>query len=245
MKTTTSRIALVTGGSGTLGGTISRRLAADGMCVAVHYFTHAEKARDIVDQIIDDGGEAIAVAGDITDEANMRYVFDMVLAEYGGVDVVVHTASRTFEGLLSHLDLRAADQILKANILGTLTVNQLALQLVRDGGAIVNMASADVRLTPAGRSITTASHAAVEALSMTLAREARGRNITVNSVSPGSVATPQLLEGKDGPALTDLAKDSPLERLGQPSDIAEVVSLLAGRARWLNGQNLHVNGGTA
>jgi 3-oxoacyl-[acyl-carrier protein] reductase len=116
---------------------------------------------------------------------------------------------------------------------------------VRDGGAIINLSSSVTRLQIPGYGAYAASKGAVEAMTLILARELRGRDITVNAIAPGPTATELFFEGKDQATVDRLAAQPPLARLGTPGDIAEAVSFIAGPGRWVNGQVLYVNGGIA
>ena len=142
------------------------------------------------------------------------------------------------------LDLDDLDALHRTNIRGTFVVNQQAARRLRRGGAIVNFSTSVVDLQFPTYGAYAASKGAVEALTLILARELRGRDITVNSVAPGPTATALFLDGKDDAAIEALAKQPPLERLGQPEDIASVVAFLVSPAgRWVNGQDLRANGG--
>jgi 3-oxoacyl-[acyl-carrier protein] reductase len=126
---------------------------------------------------------------------------------------------------------------------GTFVVDQQAARRLRRGGALINFSSSVVKIGLAGYTGYAATKGAVDAITLILARELRGRDITVNAVAPGPTATPLFLEGKDEATVDHLAKMAPLERLGVPGDVAETVAFLAGPARWVNGQVLHTNGG--
>lgn len=246
MNTTTpTRVALVTGGSGGIGRAVVQRLVADGFAVAVHYAGNKATADALVAQIGDAGGRAIAVGGDVADEAAMAAAFDEVEAAFGGVDVVVNTAGIMILGPLADFDLDAFDRVIRTNVRGTFVISQLAARRVRSGGAIVNFSTTVTRTQFPGYAAYVASKSAVEGMTLILARELRGKDITVNTVAPGPTATPLFLDGKDDAAIAGLAKAAPLERLGQPEDIAETVAFLAGPARWVNGQTVFVNGGLA
>lgn len=246
MNTTTpTRVALVTGGSGGIGRAVVQRLVADGFAVAVHYAGNKATADALVAQIGDAGGRAIAVGGDVADEAAMAVAFDEVEAAFGGVDVVVNTAGIMILGPLADFDLDAFDRVIRTNVRGTFVISQLAARRVRSGGAIVNFSTTVTRTQFPGYAAYVASKSAVEGMTLILARELRGKDITVNTVAPGPTATPLFLDGKDDAAIAGLAKAAPLERLGQPEDIAETVAFLAGPARWVNGQTVFVNGGLA
>lgn len=246
MSTTSSiRVALVTGASGGIGRAVAQRLAADGFAVAVHYAGNESAANALVAEIIDKGGQALAVGGDVADEQAMQAAFDAVGQAFGGVDVVVNTAGVMMLGPIADYSLDDFDRIVRTNLRGTFVVSQLAAKHVRAGGAIINFSTSVTRTQFPTYGPYVATKAAVESLSLILARELRGRDITVNAVAPGPTATPLFLDGKSDEAVQGLAKAVPLERLGQPSDIAETVAFLAGPARWVNGQTIFTNGGLA
>jgi 3-oxoacyl-[acyl-carrier protein] reductase len=213
------------------------------MPVAVLYAGSAAHAEKVVGSIIESGGTALAVAGDVADEHEMATAFDRVEAEYGGVDVVVHTAGIMLLSTVATLDLDDLDRMHRINIRGSFVVAQQAAARVRSGGAIISFSSSVTKLRFPTYAGYAASKAAVETLSAVLARELRGRDITVNAVAPGPTATPLFLDGKTQQEIDNLASAAPLERLGTPHDIAEVVSFLAGPARWMNGQTVYANGG--
>jgi 3-oxoacyl-[acyl-carrier protein] reductase len=244
-ESVTSRVALVTGGSGGIGRATAERLAADGVAVAVHYAGNKARAQEVVDAITAAGGRAIAVGGDVADEADMTAAFDAVEAAFGGIDVVVHTAGVMALAPIAELDLDEFDRVHRTNVRGTVVVAQQAARRVRAGGAIIAFSTSVTRLSFPTYGAYVASKGAVEALVPVLARELRGRDVTVNAVAPGPTATPLFLDGKTDEQVAGLAAAPPLERLGTPGDIAEAVAFLAGPARWVNGQTLFTNGGLA
>ena len=159
--------------------------------------------------------------------------------------MVVNTAGVMILGPIAEYSLENFDKIVRTNLRGTFVVSQQAARRVRTGGAIINFSTSVTRTQFPAYGAYVATKAAVESLSLTLARELRGKDITVNAVAPGPTATPLFLQGKSEEAIAGLAKAVPLERLGQPEDIAETVAFLAGPARWVNGQTIFTNGGLA
>ncbi|MDF2975666.1 MAG: putative short-chain dehydrogenase [Actinomycetospora sp.] len=242
---TPTRTALVTGGSGGIGRAVAERLARDGMAVGVHYAGHEARAEEVVATIEGAGGRAIAVGGDVADPEQMAAAFDEVEAAFGGIDVVVNTAGIMILAPIAELDLDDLDRMHRTNIRGTVVVTQQAARRVRAGGAIIAFSTSVNRLSFPTYGAYVASKGAVESLVPVLAREMRGRDVTVNAVAPGPTATPLFLDGKSEEQIAGLAAAPPLERLGQPEDIAEAVAFLAGPARWVNGQTLFTNGGLA
>jgi 3-oxoacyl-[acyl-carrier protein] reductase len=239
------RVAVVTGGSRGIGRQVVRWLAAEGFAVVVGYANDADQAALAVKEIVEAGRRAIAARADVCDEAAVAALFDRAERAFGGVDVVVHAAARTGAvSPIADLDLAELDELHRVNIRGTFVVNQQAARRVRAGGAIINFSSSDVALAPEGHGAYAASKAAVEAITLILARELRGRDVTVNAVAPGPTATDLFFDGKDEETIALLAARPPLQRLGTPEDIAEIVTFLAGPAsRWVNGQVLRANGG--
>jgi 3-oxoacyl-[acyl-carrier protein] reductase len=209
----------------------------------VHYSGNRERAQETADQVVAAGGRALVVGADVADEAQIAALFDQVEAEFGGIDVVVNTAGIMALSPLADLDLDEFDKIQRTNVRGTFVVSQQAARRVRKGGAIINFSTSVVKIALPGYAAYAASKGAVDALTLILAKEMRGRDVTVNAVAPGPTATPLFLDGKPDDVVEGMRKMSPLERLGEPKDIAEAVAFLAGPARWVNGQIIYVNGG--
>ncbi|MFE2971958.1 SDR family oxidoreductase [Streptomyces sp. NPDC059340] len=243
---TSLRVAVVTGGSRGIGRETAERLAADGYAVVVNYAGNEAEADKTVAAITEAGGEAIAIRADVADETQVAALFDATESAFGGVDVVVHAAGVMLLGPLVDFDLDVLDRMHRTNIRGTFVVDQQAALRLRAGGALINFSSSVVALAIPGYSAYAATKGAVEAMTLIVARELRGRDVTVNAVAPGPTATALFLDGKDEETIARMAAQPPLERLGTPRDIADVVSFLAGPAgRWVNGQVLRANGGIA
>ena len=227
-----------------MGRVIAAKLAADGFDVAVAYTGSVDLADAAVKEIADKGRRGAAFAADVADEQAVSALFDAVEDRFGHLDVVVHTAGINHPVALADLDLADFDEIHRVNVRGTFVVNQQAARRVRAGGAIVNVSSSMVRFAPPELSVYAASKAAVDALTRILAKEMRGRDVTVNAVAPGPTATAAFLHSTPADEQQQLAALPPLGRLGTPDDIAGVVSFLTGPAgRWVNGQVVYANGG--
>lgn len=213
------------------------------MAVTVNYAGRTDEAELIVKAISESGGRAIAVRADVADEDQVSQLFDATEESFGGVDVVVNTAGVMLLAPLSDLDLADFDRMHRINLRGTFVVNREAARRLRRGGSIVNFSSSVVKRAVPSYTAYAATKGAVDAMTLVLAKELRGRDITVNAVAPGPTATPLFLDGKSEEAIDELTKMAPLERLGMPDDTAEVVSFLAGPGRWVNGQVVYDNGG--
>lgn len=236
--------AMVTGGTGGMGRVIASRLAADGFDVAVAYTGNIDLVDATVGEIKEHGRRGAAFAADLADEEAASALFDAVDDHFGRLDVVVHTAGINRPGTLADLDLADFDAIHRVNVRGTFVVNQQAVRRIRDGGSIVNVSSSMVRVAPPALSAYAASKSAVDTLTRILAKELRGRDITVNAVAPGPTATAAFLNSTTAEEQEQLAAMPPLGRLGSPDDIAGVVSFLVGpTGRWVNGQVVYANGG--
>jgi 3-oxoacyl-[acyl-carrier protein] reductase len=239
-----NKAAIVTGGSRGIGAAIAQRLAADGFAVTVNYAGNAKAAGEVVAAIEKAGGRAIAVAGDISEPVVARALFDATEKTFGGVDVLVNNAGIMTTAALGEESDEAFDRMIAINLKGTFNGLREAAKRMRTGGRIVNFSTSVVGTKLENYGVYTATKAAVEALTGILAKEMRGRGITVNAVSPGPVATELLTAGRTPEMLAMFAKAAPLERLGQPDDIASVVSFLAGPdGGWINAQVLRANGG--
>lgn len=240
----TMKSAIVTGGSRGIGAAIAARLAQDGFAVTVNYAGNARAAGEVVTAIEKAGGRAIAVQGDVSDPAAVRKLFDETEKAFGGVDVLVNNAGILTTATLGDESDETFDRMIAINLKGTFNGLREASKRMRNGGRIINFSTSVVGTKLESYGVYTATKAAVEALTGILAKEMRGRSITVNAVAPGPVATELLTAGRTPEMLAMFAKGAPLERLGQPDDIARVVSFLAGpEGAWINGQVIRANGG--
>lgn len=238
------RVAVVTGGSRGIGRAVVGRFAHDGYDVVVGFAGRADAAAAAVSEAQDVGGQALAVQADVADEHAVAALFAQAETTFGGVDVVVHAAGKLALASVAEVDLAVLDDLHRTNIRGSFVVAQQAARRLRPGGALVTFSTSVVGLAFPTYGPYAASKGAIETLTLILARELRGRDVTVNTVAPGPTATELFLQGKDEETIERLAAQAPLERLGTPEDVAEVVAFLASPAgRWVNGQVVRPNGG--
>jgi 3-oxoacyl-[acyl-carrier protein] reductase len=241
-----AKTAIVTGASRGIGRTVARRLAADGFAVVVNYAGNAAKAKETIGEIEAAGGRTLAVQADVSEAAEVDRLFKKTLETFGGVDVVVNSAGIMPLSPIAESDLAVFDKVIATNLRGAFLVLGKAARHVSSGGRIIAFSSSVLAKAFPAYGPYIASKAGVEGLVHVLANELRGRNITVNAVAPGPVATELFLTGKTEAQIAQLSKIPPLERLGQPEDIAAVVSFLAGPdGGWVNAQVLRANGGFA
>ncbi|SPB12717.1 short chain dehydrogenase/reductase family oxidoreductase [Caballeronia novacaledonica] len=242
----TKRVAIVTGASRGIGAQIARRLARDGFSVAVNYASSAKEADALVAELRDAGSASIAVKADVANAGDVRRMFETVEAQLGKVDALINNAGVLKTMPLADTTDALYEQTFGINVRGTFNTLREAAARMNGGGRIVNFSSTTLALNMPGYAIYNATKAAVEAFTHVFAKELRGRGITVNAVAPGPVATSLFLEGKTDEQIATFSKMPPLERLGQPDDIASVVAFLVGAdAGWVNGQVLRANGGVA
>ena len=245
MTQTTAKSAIVTGASGGIGRAVALRLAKDGFSVAVNYAGNTAKAEEAVAAIRAGGGQAIAAQADVADAKDVESLFKEVLNAFGRIDVVVNCAGIMPLTPIADGNTDLFDKVIAANLRGTFLVLSQAARHVSSGGRIIALSSSVIAMSFPTYGPYIASKAGVEGLVRVLANELRGRNITVNAVAPGPVPTELFLKGKSDTEIQRLSKLPPLERLGQPDDIANVVSFLAGPGGWVNAQALRANGGFA
>jgi 3-oxoacyl-[acyl-carrier protein] reductase len=239
-----NRTAIVTGASRGIGAAVAGRLAADGFAVVVNYAGSEAAAAALVRKIEGNGGRALAVQADVSDPQAVKRLFDAAEAKFGGVDVLVNNAGVMMLKSIGESDDALFDRQIAINLKGTFNGLREAARRLRMGGRIVNFSTSVVGLKLENYGIYAATKAAVETMTGILAKELRGRSITVNAIAPGPTATDLFLDGKPPDLVERMAKMSPLERLGTPEDIAATVAFLAGPdGSWVNGQTLRANGG--
>jgi 3-oxoacyl-[acyl-carrier protein] reductase len=236
--------AVVTGGSRGIGRAVVERLARDGAAVTFSYLRDEQAAGDVVRSVTQAGGKAWALRADQGDVSDLVALFDAAELNSGGLDIVVNNASIIAVGPIADTSDHDWDQVMTVNAKGTFVCIREAARRLRDGGRIVNISSINTVMPEAGISLYAASKGAIEQLSAVAAHELGDRQITVNTVSPGATDTDLLRGANSADDLAALPGMSPLGRIGQPADVADVVAFLAGPdGRWMTGQNLRAGGG--
>lgn len=245
MTTSKTKVALITGAATGIGRAIAIRLAKDGIAVAVNYIGNSKLADAVVNEITEAGGTAKAFNANVGVVAEIVSLFDTVIQEFGGIDIVVANAGIAVMGIpIAEVTEADFDRINAVNYKGTYFVLQQAAQKVRNGGRIIQISSSSSLYPAAGLGIYSPSKAAGKVVTEILAQELGHRQISVNSVFPGPTRTPLMEKEVSKEEMERIAKGMNLGRMGEPEDIAGVVAFLAGpEGAWVNGQQIIANGG--
>ncbi len=246
MSKLTGKVAVVTGASKGIGAGIAKALAAEGASVVVNYASSKEGAETVVAAIGKAGGKAIAVGGDVSKAAEAQAVIDAAVKAFGRLDILVNNAGVYEFSPIEGVTEEHFHRHFNINVLGPLLNTRAALKYLGEGGSIINVGSGASRITPPNSAVYTGTKGALDAITGVLAKELGPRKIRVNSLNPGMVETEGTQSG--GYIGSDLEKalvaQTPLGRVGQPDDIADVAVFLAsGNSRWLTGEVLLVGGG--
>jgi 3-oxoacyl-[acyl-carrier protein] reductase len=244
MEEQPKKVAIVTGASRGIGAAIAERLAKDDFTIVINYAGDAALGDTLARKIEQAGGHALTAQADVSDPAAVRRMFEAAETAFGGVDVLVNNAGIMPLSRVADTDDALFDRIVAVNLKGTFNALREAANRLRSGGRIINFSTSAVGTKLETYGVYAATKAGVEMLTAILAKELRGRSITVNAVAPGPTATNLFLKGKSQELIDRFAKTPPLERLGRPEDIANTVAFLAGPdGAWINGQVLRANGG--
>ncbi|WP_417748759.1 SDR family oxidoreductase [Rosistilla oblonga] len=238
------KTAIVTGGSGAIGGAMCQKLADDGFQIVVHYGSNADAATKVVEQIVSRGGTAIKAAADVTDPQQVYKLFETAEETFGGVDAVVVNAGTITKCPIVDMTIEQFDAMVSVNLRGSFLTAQEAAKRLHRNGRLIFISSGLAARPMAGTAVYSATKAALDAMTVSLSKELGERDITVNSVQPGATV-PGMFEQSGDEAAKIYAAMSPLGRLGHPDDIAEVVAFVASDSgRWLTGQIVRADGGS-
>lgn len=246
MNNLTEKVVLVTGASRGIGATIARHLAAAGAKVIVNYAGGKDAAEQVVSEIKNLGGDAIAIQADVSKAEDVKNLFNAAIAHYGKVDVLVNNAGIMITKLVKDTTDEDFTRQFDVNVRGTFNTLREAATSLADNGTIINFSTSVNRIMLPTYATYVATKAAVEQLTRVFAKEVGSRGINVNSVSPGPTNTELFTTGKPKEVIDRLASLSAFNRIGEPEDIAKVVVFLASdEAKWISAQNIGVNGGMA
>ncbi|MFV5593391.1 SDR family oxidoreductase [Acinetobacter junii] len=238
------KVVLITGASRGIGAFTATLLAQQGHKVVINYASNDQQATQIVENIKAAGGTASRFKADVSQSNQVELLFDYVINTYGKIDVLINNAGIMNFKKIALLDDATIDKVIAINLKGSLYAMREAAKRLEQGGKIINLSSSVIGMKLEGYGIYTASKAAIESLTAILAKELRAKNITVNAVAPGPTATELFFEGKSDELIAQLAKASPLERLGTVEDIAAVLNfVVSDDGNWINAQTIRVNGG--
>ncbi|MFW2150507.1 SDR family oxidoreductase [Acinetobacter gyllenbergii] len=238
------KVILITGASRGIGAFTAALLARQGHQIVINYANNALEADQVVEKIKAAGGTASAFKADISQSDQVIQLFDHVIQNYGRIDILINNAGIMCFQKIEALDDETIEKVLAINLKGSLYSMREAAKRLEQGGKIINLSSSVIGMKLEGYGIYTASKAAIEALTAILAKELRGKNITVNAIAPGPTATELFFEGKSEALIAQLAKAAPLERLGTVEDIAAVLDFAVSDAsNWINAQVIRANGG--
>ena len=246
MSNVQNKVVLITGASRGIGAQLAQDLAAAGAKVIVNYAGNKAAAENVINNIRQLGGEAIAVQGDVRKPEDVKRMFDAAIDQYGQVDVLINNAGTSIIKPIKETTDEEFDQMIDINIKGTFNTLREAATRLADHGSVINVATSVTRLMLAGYAVYGATKVAVEQFTRVFSREVGARGINVNTVSPGPTNTELFLNGKSDELVKRLAGLNPFNRLGETVDISRAITfLISDEAKWINAQNIGVNGGMA
>ncbi|MDN3549271.1 SDR family oxidoreductase [Mucilaginibacter aquaedulcis] len=246
MKTLSEKVILVTGSSKGIGAAIAKKVASQGAKVIVNYAGGQQAAEETVNEIKQQGGDAIALQADVSKADEVTAMFDAAIAHYGKIDVLINNAGIMITKLLKDTSVEEFTRQFEINVTGTFNTLKEAATKLTDNGSVINFSTTQTRVITPTYGSYVATKGAVEQLTRVFAKEVGARGINVNAVQPGPVNTELFTKGKSQELIDRLNSLNAFNRLGEPEDIAKVVAFLASDdAKWISGQIIGVNGAMA
>ncbi|MED3792730.1 SDR family oxidoreductase [Niallia alba] len=244
MSNLQDKVAIITGASRGIGTTIAEELAQLGAKVIINYANSSDKAQEVVTNIVNNGGKAIAIQADVSKIKELERLFAETLQHYGKIDILVNNAGIMHTIPLNDVTEEEFDLHFSINVKGTYFACQQALKYMEQNGKIINFSTSVAGMMFPGYSLYTATKGAVEQITRQLAKELGPKGITINTISPGPTNTELFMNGKSPEQLENLKRLNAFGRFGETDDISKVVAFLASDdARWITGQTIRVNGG--
>ena len=239
------KVALITGASRSIGAAIAIALAERGAKVVINYLSNEKAAKDVERQIVEKGGVAVTIQGDVGKQADVKALIEQTVARFGRIDILVNNAAMMGQLPDSEIDPEYFRQMFEANVLGPIMMTQNAApHFPRSGGRVINISSRTAFGGGPVNMVYASAKAAVRRLTHSFAKELGPRNITVNCVAPGMTETQGTQERLSSAYRENTLKQTPLGRIGVPEDIAPIVAFLASDdSRWLTGRTLLADGG--
>lgn len=243
-KRLAGKVALVTGGSRGIGTAIAKRLAEEGATVALTYSKNKNSAEKVLKEINQDETKAYAYKADVASDKEVDLLIDQIKRDHGKLDILINNAGVWEGGPLQDVDIEQFDRIFDVNVRGVIATTKAALNVLQDGGRIINISSVAATFATPGMSIYSASKAALDSLTKIWAQELGARQITVNGVAPGTTATDMYNQALSEEAKAAFNEKTALKRVGEPEDIAAVVAFLASKdGGWITGKTIAADGG--
>lgn len=246
MENLKDKVVLITGSSRGIGAAIALKVSQAGAKVIINYAGGKEPAEKLAQEINFNGGQALAIKADVSNSAEVKNLFDESIAHFGKIDVLINNAGIMITKLIKDTTDEDFDRHFNINVKGTFNTMREAASKLADNGSIINFSTSVNRIMLPGYATYVATKSAVEQLTRVFSKEIGSRGINVNSVSPGPTNTELFTNGKSEEVIARLASLSAFNRIGETDDIANVVVFLASdEAKWINAQNIGINGGMA
>lgn len=241
-----NKTAIITGSSRGLGKKTAIALAKQGANVVVNYNSNESEALSTVNEILSDGGNAIAIKADVSKSEDVNNLFEKTIEHFGKIDIVVNNAGIMVTKFLKDFSEEEFDKQFSINVKSVFLMMKKASETLEQNGRIINISSSTSRLMMPGYAVYSAAKSAVEQMTRVFAKEIGSKGITVNSVLPGPIKTELFLNGKSDELISRIASLSAFNRIGEIEDIIPIILFLSSNdSQWITGQNIGINGGMA